>query len=207
MPGYTLTVTTEERALREDLGWGLPMLKRLDGLRKILDGDAAKGLDLLRGRLSGLREQWEKEAKAKPDEETITQLIRQLNHDNFEVREKATKDLMAMGEAVYPQLKALLQLGDLDRETDSRVKIVLGEKPVPLGQAGQSVTDPASGVTVSITGEGKELTATKGGKTIWQVRFQQPVAQTLKMENGLLIVSPDNSAYDLATGKCIWKKP
>ncbi|MGD0899575.1 MAG: hypothetical protein ABR915_17230 [Thermoguttaceae bacterium] len=145
------------------------------------------------------------EPPPKPDEETITQLIRQLNHDNFEVREKATKDLMAMGEAAHPLLKEMLQCPDTAIETRSRIRIILGEKPIPLVQEGQAVTDPASGVTVSITGEGKELTATKGGKTIWQVRFQQPVAQTLKLENGLLVVSPDNSAYDLATGKCIWK--
>ncbi|MGD0899574.1 MAG: hypothetical protein ABR915_17225 [Thermoguttaceae bacterium] len=64
MPGYTLTVGD----FHQDLGWGLPMLKRLDGLRKVLDGDAAKGMDFLLGRLSGLRQQWEKEEKAKkPD--------------------------------------------------------------------------------------------------------------------------------------------
>jgi hypothetical protein len=62
MPCYTLTVGN----FYEDLGWGLPMLKRLDGLRKVLDGDAAKGMDFLLNRLSGWRKQWEKEAKAKP---------------------------------------------------------------------------------------------------------------------------------------------
>ena len=65
MPGYTLTVTTEERSFREDLGWGLPMLKRLDGLRKVLDGDAAKDMDFLLGRLSGLRKQWDSESVGK----------------------------------------------------------------------------------------------------------------------------------------------
>ena len=57
-PGYTLRVG----AYCEDLRWGLPMLKRLDGLRKVLDGDAANGMDFLLARLSGLRKQWEKEA-------------------------------------------------------------------------------------------------------------------------------------------------
>lgn len=61
-PGYTLTVGN----LYEDLGWGLPMLKRLDGLRQVLDGDAAKAMDLLLARLSGLRQQWEKADAAQP---------------------------------------------------------------------------------------------------------------------------------------------
>ena len=59
VPGYTLTVTAGELALRDDLGWGVTMIRRLDGLRKVLDGDPAKELDLLLGRLSGLRAQWE----------------------------------------------------------------------------------------------------------------------------------------------------
>lgn len=62
MPSYTLTVRTEDVALREDLSWGMPMLRRLGGLRKVLEGEAAKEMDLLLGRLSGLRAQWEKEA-------------------------------------------------------------------------------------------------------------------------------------------------
>jgi len=60
MPGYTLTLKAEEVALGEDLGWGLPMLRRLDALRTMLDGDAAKEMEFLLGRLSGLRAQWEK---------------------------------------------------------------------------------------------------------------------------------------------------
>ena len=60
MPGYTRTVGN----FTEDLGWGLPMLKRLDGLRKVLEGDAAKEMDLLLGRLSGFRKLWENEGAA-----------------------------------------------------------------------------------------------------------------------------------------------
>jgi hypothetical protein len=72
MPGYTLTVTAEEMALRQDLGWGLPMLRRLDGLRQVLEGDAAKEMDLLLGRLSGLRTQWEKQPDFSKLKEGIT---------------------------------------------------------------------------------------------------------------------------------------
>jgi hypothetical protein len=64
-PCYTLRVACEDQAGRhefiEDLGWGLPMLKRLDGLRGVLDDDAAKPMDTLLGRLSGHRKQWERE--------------------------------------------------------------------------------------------------------------------------------------------------
>jgi hypothetical protein len=135
MPGYTLKVGN----FYEDLGWGLPMLKRLDGLRKMLDGDAAKGMDLLLGRLSGFRKQWEKET--------------------------------------------------------------------PPAQQVASVTDPASGVTVAITGDGNELTATKNGQIVWKTRWIGPGATTLTMEAGVVIVSPGNSGYDPATGRLLWKKP
>lgn len=69
MPGYTLKVGN----FCEDLGWGLPMLKRLDGLRKMLDGDAAKGMDFLLTRLSGFRKQWEKETPPAEKEVYIPQ--------------------------------------------------------------------------------------------------------------------------------------
>ena len=60
MPGYTMKVDAGQVVFYDDLGWGLPMLKRLDGLRKVLDGDAATQMDLLLGRLSGHRREWEK---------------------------------------------------------------------------------------------------------------------------------------------------
>jgi hypothetical protein len=68
-PSYTMSVHIDDNGDTEDLGWGLPMLKRLDGLRRVLDGDAAKQMDLLLGRLAGHRKEWEKEEiKAKPAE-------------------------------------------------------------------------------------------------------------------------------------------
>ena len=62
MTGYRLRLTTEQIVFLGNLGWGMPMLKRLDGLRKVLDGDAARQMDFLLGRLNGYREQWVKES-------------------------------------------------------------------------------------------------------------------------------------------------
>jgi hypothetical protein len=174
----------------EELGFDPAMLKRLDGLRKVLDGDAAKEMDSLLGRLSGHRRQW------------TAQLIRQLGDDKLAVREDATDKLTELGEASHPLLKEALQRADLDMETRSRIKIVLGEK----ANEGQSVTDPASGVTVAITGDGNELTATKGGNIIWKTRWTGAKAVTVRIEAGLEVVSPENVAYDPATGKMMLKR-
>ena len=62
-PGYLMSLSD---GLWESLGWGLPMLQRLDGLRTVLDGDAAKQMDLLLGRLAGEREEWKKAAATQP---------------------------------------------------------------------------------------------------------------------------------------------
>jgi hypothetical protein len=59
MPGYTMKVVTGDMPLYEDLGWGLPMIHRLDALRNVLPDDGKKDMDLLLERLSGLRKQWE----------------------------------------------------------------------------------------------------------------------------------------------------
>jgi len=42
----------------EDIGWGLDTLKRLDGLRAVLDGDAGKALDDLLRPLEAHRKEW-----------------------------------------------------------------------------------------------------------------------------------------------------
>jgi hypothetical protein len=61
-PCYTLTVRTtgkgEAVVYDENLGWNAPMLKRLDGIKVILTGNAAKAMDLLLGRLAGHRKEW-----------------------------------------------------------------------------------------------------------------------------------------------------
>lgn len=62
-PFYRLTVTAGDLHLSTSLGWGQPMLKSLDGLRKIFDANTAKQMDTLLGRLSGHRKEWEAAAK------------------------------------------------------------------------------------------------------------------------------------------------
>jgi hypothetical protein len=59
--GYVMQVfvnPAKGEGFEEQLGWNLAMLQRLDGLRQILEGDAAKAMDRLLGRMSGLRQEW-----------------------------------------------------------------------------------------------------------------------------------------------------
>ncbi|MFI5380219.1 MAG: M56 family metallopeptidase, partial [Tepidisphaerales bacterium] len=65
-PYYSLIVQVNKGAVgfEEWLAWDLKMLHRLDGLRQVLDGDAARNMDLLLGRLSGQRREWEKKDAA-----------------------------------------------------------------------------------------------------------------------------------------------
>jgi hypothetical protein len=100
MPGYTLTVATKGLQLRQDLGWGLPMLRRLDALRTMLDGDAAKEMDLLLGRLSGLRAQWEKEGAA-------TTVAAPAETQDEAIRLAKESDLPSLEKAEYANIKRL----------------------------------------------------------------------------------------------------
>ncbi|MHC4983272.1 MAG: hypothetical protein ACYTF6_08915, partial [Planctomycetota bacterium] len=61
-PTYTLRVAYGKGFYEEDLGWGLAMLNRLDGLRAAIDGDAAKAMDKLLAQLERQRKEWEKAA-------------------------------------------------------------------------------------------------------------------------------------------------
>ena len=76
-PTYALTITgPDELRLYEPLGWDLKMLKRLEALRKVLDGDAAKAMDDLLMRLGPQREMWQGEARgARPSTEGIVPAI------------------------------------------------------------------------------------------------------------------------------------
>lgn len=78
--GYSLTLTATKKGAGEDfkalgwqsiqgnghvelyrpLGWDLKMIERLEKLQPALAGDAAKDMDFLLGRLSGLKREWEK---------------------------------------------------------------------------------------------------------------------------------------------------
>ena len=63
-PCYTLSLSGPKGLrLYDTLGWGLGMARRLAELRKALDGEAAAKMEALLDRLSGLRQQWEDEAK------------------------------------------------------------------------------------------------------------------------------------------------
>jgi hypothetical protein len=55
---YTLQVSTQKLQLHEDLGWGPGMLKRLDGLRGALDGEAARAMDAIMAGLADDRKKW-----------------------------------------------------------------------------------------------------------------------------------------------------
>ena len=61
--GYSLTVEGQDvTSLTEYLGWNPTMLRRLDSLRSVLKGEAAKAMDEVLDRLSDERRKWAEEA-------------------------------------------------------------------------------------------------------------------------------------------------
>lgn len=59
-PTYTLRVEHGKGFYEDVLGWGLPMLKRMEGLKRVLNGRAREAMEVLLERLAGHREQWER---------------------------------------------------------------------------------------------------------------------------------------------------
>jgi hypothetical protein len=62
-PAYVLWIGCKERMFRQALGWDLNMLKRLDALRKVLTGDAAKAMGKLLKTLEPQRKKWRAQAQ------------------------------------------------------------------------------------------------------------------------------------------------
>lgn len=57
--GYTLQLVAGDVRFERDIGWDLEMLESLDSLQTLLDGEAAKNMDFLLTRMSGLRRVWQ----------------------------------------------------------------------------------------------------------------------------------------------------
>jgi len=67
-PCYMLRVSSgKDTDLREDLGWDAKMIETLQALGKVLEGEAAKAMDMVLQRLSGLQKQWQEEKARSPD--------------------------------------------------------------------------------------------------------------------------------------------
>ena len=63
--GYSLHIDGNAKAQAHwvcELGWGMPLITRLDSLKEILPAEAKPAMEMLQGRLSGLRAQWLAEA-------------------------------------------------------------------------------------------------------------------------------------------------
>jgi hypothetical protein len=85
--------------------------------------DAAALLEFLRGQV-----------RAEPDREKVRRLIKKLADDDFEVREKATKDLVALGSAAVQELQRAAKDGDA--EVASRARRCLDQIAQVSGPAG-----------------------------------------------------------------------
>jgi hypothetical protein len=66
-PCYVVNINGGKLSLVADLGWEMPMLKSLYGIRGILAGDAAKQMDILMTRLNGFIKEWTGTAYRPPD--------------------------------------------------------------------------------------------------------------------------------------------
>jgi|GEM_PF-2533637 len=140
--------------------------------------------------------------KPKADAKEIAELISQLGAQDFKTREAATGKLIALGEkAVRGPLEARAKEKDLDPEVASRIEQIL-EKFDP--KEGRTVTDRASGVTVSIAGGGTTVTGkdTATGKALWQTKLPgNQKATNLKLAGAQVQVEPAGWLIDLKTGR------
>ncbi|MFB3892418.1 MAG: hypothetical protein ACE15C_10405 [Phycisphaerae bacterium] len=136
------------------------------------------------------------------DPKAVAALVSKLADASFEVRETATKKLIAMGEGVRPFMEEALKDKSLELEAVTRIKSVLARTAPPPKEA-RTVTDRATGITVSITDDGSGIAATQNGRMLWKFMFGGLPPTSLKIVDGQVVVSPSNVTLDLATGKAI----
>ena len=133
------------------------------------------------------------------DEKEVLSLIRQLGDESWRVRQAATEKLTKMGKAAHGALKAAREQKGLDPEVAQRIDTILG---AAAAEGGTSVTDPDTGITVTIEDGGRVIAASKDGKTIWKA-MPRGQATSVKIVNGMVQVMPANVFIHLPTGKII----
>ena len=151
------------------------------------------------------RKQWQAQppidptTRPDPAAAQVAALIDQLGHADFKVREAATKKLIALGEEARGPLEAAAEKKNLDPEIAARIEYILRQLTPKVGT---SVTEPNTGVTVSLDHTGRVLTAAREGKVIWQIRL---AAQTTRLIlTGLyVIVEPGRYLVEVQTGRII----
>ncbi len=128
-------------------------------------------------------------------------LIEQLGASGFKVREAAAEKLIAMGEPVRVDLEAKAKEKGLDPEVASRIEQIL-DRLCP--KEGTTVTDRASGITVSLAGDGTTLEARDGaaGKMLWQLKFGGK-ATKIRLDSGQVLAQPIGWVVDVRTGKVL----
>ena len=149
-----------------------------------------------------------KEDEKAPTAEHVAKLVKNLGDESFEVREAASKALKKLGASAKPMLREALKKKDLDPEASARIKAII-EPEAKL--SGKTVTDPKTGLTVSIEENGGAVVASSQRGRIWMTKMPGWVAEKLSIKDGKVIVesTPDDrqartvAQYDLATGKML----
>ena len=98
-PCYTMVVSSGDDVRRHELysvlGWNRPLIRRLDGLRTVLEGESARQMDLLLGRLGGHRGEWEREA-ASPVERAAWQINLKKKDDKVAIAIEGEKTIFTI---------------------------------------------------------------------------------------------------------------
>ena len=133
----------------------------------------------------------------------IAELLGKLGHEDFKTREAATEKLIALGDkAVRPPLEAKAKERGLDPEVASRIEHIL-DRLCP--KEGKTVTDRATGITVSVIGGGGMVEAKDSatGKLLWQTKVTWGKAAAVRIEGDKVHVEPIGWVIVLKTGK-LW---
>lgn len=133
-------------------------------------------------------------------EKAAQELIAKLADSDFAFREAATNKLIEMGQATHPLLKAKLAEKGLDPEAANRIALVL-KKTTLTEPAGRSATDEATGITVTLSDDGRKVSASKDGKVIWMMSWDGLKAETVAIMDGQVLLRPSGILLDLASGK------
>lgn len=126
------------------------------------------------------------------EEESLQELIRLLEHDDFAVREKAQKDLIERGEAALPLLKRTLKdLEGRPERTETRIRAETAVREIELALRAREVYRDPRTITLDVRdaplGEVLQEIARQAGISIDASTIDREARVTLKTESAPLL--------------------
>jgi hypothetical protein len=131
-----------------------------------------------------------------PDLAAVPKLIAQLDNENYQVRDSATRQLEDMGSLIHGLLEDALARNNVAPEAAHRLNAILSASPILMNW------DPKTNIAIRIEETGATLVARLNGKVLWSKSLgSHTVTQVFIFDDERVEVMPMGWEFNIRTGE------